>query len=272
MSDFFTQQFKDLNVRLENNILTIGLDNQQYSNAFSDDMISSLIAVLDFANYAPEVRVIILTGEGKNFCAGGDIKAMQTKSGMFAGNSYELRERYAAGIQRIPLAIESLKKPIIAMVNGAAIGAGCDLAAMCDLRLCDHQSRFGETFSKLALVPGDGGPFFLARVIGYTKAMEMYLTGDLYSAQQALDMGLVYKVSKNGELLKDTMDLASKISKNSPVAIEFTKMAMKRALKDELQSHLNFVSLAQGITQRSEDHFSAIDSLINKKEAKFERR
>jgi len=102
--------------------------------------------------------------------------------------------------------------------------------------------------------------------------MEMYLTGDLYSAQQALDMGLVYKVSKNGELLKDTMDLASKISKNSPVAIEFTKMAMKRALKDDLQSHLNFVSLAQGITQRSEDHFSAIDSLINKKEAKFERR
>ncbi|EQC43906.1 enoyl-CoA hydratase-related protein [Bacteriovorax sp. Seq25_V] len=272
MSDFFSREFKDLKVKLDDGILVIGLDNQKFSNAFSDALISSFVSVLEFANFSPDVRVIILTGEGKNFCAGGDVKAMQNKTGMFAGESYELRERYASGIQRIPLAIEALKKPIIAMVNGAAIGAGCDLAAMCDIRICDENSRFGETFTKLALVPGDGGPYFLARVIGYTKAMEMYLTGDIYSATQAKEMGLVYKVCLSGELLNETMSLARRISKNAPIAIEFTKMAMKRAAKDDLQSHLNFVSLAQGITQRSDDHFKAIDALLTKTEVEFERK
>lgn len=272
MSSFLSQTFKDLKVNLTDGILTILLDNQKFSNAFSDDMISSFISVLDYANFAAEVRVVILSGAGKNFCAGGDVKAMQNKTGMFAGESYELRERYAAGIQRIPLAMEALKKPIIAMVNGAAIGAGCDLASMCDIRMCDENSRFGETFTKLGLVPGDGGPYFLARVIGYAKAMEMYLTGDIYSADQAKEMGLVYKVCQEGELLNETMNLARRISKNAPIAIEFTKMAMKRAAKDDLQSHLNFVSLAQGISQRSDDHFKAIDGLLSKTEVEFERK
>lgn len=268
---FYKNSFKDIILEVHGHVLMIALNNQALSNAFSDDMIQSLCQVLNHANYDESVRVIILTGEGKNFCAGGDVKAMKDRSGMFSGSSIDLRERYASGIQQIPRTIESLKKPIIAMVNGSAIGAGCDLSAMCDLRVCADNSKFGETFTKLALVPGDGGPYFLARVIGYARAMEMYLTGDLYDSSWALKSGLVSSVFSAENLKEETLKLAYKIAANSPVAIEFTKMAMKRAQKDDIDSHLNFVSLAQAVTQRSNDHDRAITALLDKSAAKFER-
>lgn len=260
----------DLKTSLSDHILTITLNNEGQSNAFTTDMIKSFCDVLRVANYDKNIRVVVLTGAGKNFCAGGDIKAMNEKTGMFAGESIELRERYSAGIQQIPLSIESFKKPIIAMINGAAIGAGCDLAAMCDLRICSSSAKFGETFTKLALVPGDGGPYFLARVIGYAKAMQMYLTANIYDSSWALEHGLVSSISSDEKLLDDTMKLARQIANNSPVAVEYTKMAMKRALKDDLAAHLNFVSLAQGITQRSHDHENAVYALINKGDVNFE--
>lgn len=266
------QKLEDLTARVQDYILTITLCNESQSNAFTDGMIRSLCAVLDHANFDSRIRVVILTGSGKNFCAGGDIKAMNEKTGMFAGDSIELRERYSAGIQKIPLTIEAFKKPIIAMINGAAIGAGCDLAAMCDLRVCGASSKFGETFTKLGLVPGDGGPYFLARVIGYAKAMQMYMTGDIYNSQWAFDNGLVAKVTSDDKLYDEVLMMAKKIASNAPIAIEYTKMAMKRALRDDLASHLNFVSLAQGISQRSYDHESAVKALIEKKDVKFEGR
>jgi len=128
-------------------------------NAITIPMIESLVSVLKFADFDRDIRVIVLTGSGKSFCAGGDIKAMEEKSGMFEGESNELRMRYMHGIQQIPKCIEEISTPIIAMVNGAAIGAGCDLSMMCDLRIGSSESKFGETFTKMGLVPGDGGTF-----------------------------------------------------------------------------------------------------------------
>ena len=187
---FYLKQFEDLLVEKKNQTLWITLNRPEASNAYSSGMVKAFVEVLRHADVDNQIRVIVITGAGKNFCAGGDIKAMQGKTGMFAGESNELREAYQAGIQQIPLTISQLKTPVIAMVNGAAVGAGCDLAAMCDLRVSSTEATFAETFARVGLVPGDGGAFFLTRLIGYGKAMEMFLTCKTVSAQEALEIGL----------------------------------------------------------------------------------
>lgn len=158
--NFYLKNFEDLIVQKVNHSLWITLNRPEASNAYSSGMVSALVEVLKYADIDNGIRVIILTGSGKNFCAGGDIKAMRGKTGMFSGESNELREAYQAGIQQIPIAISQLRTPLIAMVNGAAIGAGCDLAAMCDLRVASSEAIFAETFARVGLVPGDGGAFF----------------------------------------------------------------------------------------------------------------
>ncbi len=254
---------------LKDYILTIKLNRPEASNAISVKMINELCETLNEANWDNTVRVVVLTGNGKNFCAGGDIKDMEEKSGMFAGESNELRERYQRGIQRIPQTIEAFSKPILAMVNGAAIGAGCDLAAMCDIRIGCEFSKFGETFSKLALVPGDGGTFFLPRVVGYAKAMEMFLTGKIYSANESLDMGLLNYLHKSSELESKTIELAKSISNNSPIALSMTKKALKQSKNAELTQCLDMLAAFQGITQRTEDHFKGLSALKTKSQAEF---
>lgn len=266
---FYQESFEHLLVQKNNHLLWVTLDNPSMSNAITYEMIDSLTRVLNFADQDSDIRVIILTGNGKNFCAGGDIKAMEAKEGMFAGDSFELRNLYSHGIQNIPRIIERIQKPIIGMINGAAIGAGCDLAAMCDLRVASTRAKFGETFTKLSLVPGDGGPYFLARVIGYTKAMEMYLTGKIYSAEEVNSMGLLNDLVEESDLKSTTEKLALLIANNAPSAVQFTKTAMKRAMKDDLESHLNLLSAYQGISQRTQDHFEALDAFKNKRSPEF---
>ena len=265
----YSKEFKDLIVEKDEHTLILTLDNISMANAISDDMIDSLEEVLAMADDDENIRCIILTGAGKFFCAGGDIKAMESKSGMFAGESNELRKRYTRGIQRIPRAIEALSTPIIAMVNGAAIGAGCDLAMMCDLRVSSEYSKFGETFSKLSLVPGDGGTFFLQRVIGYTRAMEMFLTGDIYSGDSIKDMGLSNYQVESSKLLEFTKDLASKISSNGPIAISLTKLALKSGRTSGLNEQLELLSTMQGISQRTDDHFEGIKAFNEKRDPRF---
>lgn len=141
---FYTQSFEQLKVQKRNSQLWVSMDNPDASNAITYEMTESLIKVLKYADFDPEIRVIVLTGEGKNFCSGGDVKAMESKTGMFAGEPNELRMRYMHGIQQIPKCIEDLSTPLIAMVQGAAVGAGCDLAMMCDIRVGCLNSKFGK--------------------------------------------------------------------------------------------------------------------------------
>lgn len=249
--------------------LWLKLDNPEQSNAISLPMIDSLTEILKQADFDPKIRVIVITGEGKNFCAGGDIKAMKEKSGMFAGESNELRMRYMHGIQEIPKAIEELSKPLIAMVNGAAVGAGCDLAMMADLRVGSEKSKFAETFTKLGLVPGDGGTFFLQRVIGYSKAMQMFMTGDLWEGEKAKDFGLLNYLHPESELESKTEELAEKIAQNAPVAIQMTKKAMKISYRQDLLGTLDILAAYQGIAQRTQDHFEALQAFEQKKPADF---
>ena len=247
---------KHLKVKRDNSLLWITLDLPEKRNAITLSMVDSLTSTLKEADWDPEVKIIILTGAGSAFCAGGDIKAMKEKSGMFAGDSEELRQNYMKGIQQIPRAIESLQTPIIAMVNGPAIGAGLDLACMCDLRVASDKALFGETFASVGLVPGDGGTFFLPRVIGYAKAMEMSLTAKVYNATEALDMGLVTKICEESKLEALTKELAEKIAKNSFTALTMIKKGLKGAR--DLNTQLDLMAAFQGITQRTQDHFDRL--------------
>ncbi|MNK12087.1 putative enoyl-CoA hydratase echA8 [compost metagenome] len=266
---FYSQVFPHLKTLRDNHILWLTLDNPEQSNAISLDMVSSLTQVLKYADFDSDVRVIVIQGEGSAFCAGGDIKAMENKTGMFAGESNELRMRYMHGIQQIPKCIEDLSKPVIAMVNGAAVGAGCDLAMMCDLRIGSAKSKFAETFTKLNLVPGDGGTFFLQRVIGYSKAMQMFMTGDLIEGAKALEWGLLNYLVDEKDLKAETEKLAVKISGNGPVAIQMTKKAMKIAYLHDLGTSLDLLAGYQGITQRTHDHFEALKAFKEKRPGEF---
>ena len=210
---FYKQNFKHLEISVKkDHQLWITLNNPTQMNAITQSMIDSLVMVLKHADFDKLIRVIVLTGSGKSFCAGGDIKAMEEKSGMFEGQSNELRMRYMHGIQQIPRCIEEISTPIVAMVNGAAIGAGCDLAMMCDLRVGNSFSKFAETFTRMGLVPGDGGTFFLQRIIGYSKAMNMFLTAEVFEGVKAFEYGLLNNIFEDSKLVEETEKLAEKIS------------------------------------------------------------
>ena len=266
---FYLKAFEDLVVEFKNQCVWITLNRPEASNAYSMGMVQALVEVLKYADLDNDVRVMVITGAGKNFCAGGDIKAMKGKTGMFAGESNQLREAYQAGIQQIPLTISNLKTPLIAMVNGAAVGAGCDLAAMCDLRIVSGEATFAETFAKVGLVPGDGGAFFITRLIGYGKAMEMFLTCKIFSATEALNMGLVNQVVLPIELKNKTEVIVEQLRSLPPIALQMTKKAISHAYQNDLSSHLELMAAYQSITQRSSDHFKALDGMIEKSKPDF---
>lgn len=268
--NFYLKPFVDLLVEKKNHTLWVTLNRPDASNAYSIEMVKALVEVLKHADLDTQIRVIVITGAGKNFCAGGDIKAMKGKSGMFAGESNELREAYQSGIQQIPLTISQLKTPVIAMVNGAAVGAGCDLAAMCDLRVAGAEATFAETFARVGLVPGDGGAFFLTRLIGFGKAMEMFLTCKSIAAEEALKIGLVNVVVLQNELKSKTEELADQLASLPPIALQMTKKAVVHAYQNDLNSHLELMAAYQGITQRSSDHFKALDGMMEKKKPTFD--
>lgn len=247
------------------NQLWITLNHPEKMNAISYEMIDSLTSTLFKAEMNPDVKVIVIRGEGKAFSAGGDVQAMKDKSGMFQGDSNELRMRYMQGIQKIPKCMEDLSKPIIAMVNGAAVGAGCDLAMMCDLRIGCEESKFGETFAKLGLVPGDGGTFFLTRIVGFSKAMQMTMTAEIIQGKKAFDFGLMNYFVETADLEKETSALATKIAALPAVAVQMAKKSLKAAYRHDLQVNLDLLAAFQGIAQRTPDHEKAVNAFFDKK-------
>ncbi len=245
----------------DDHTLWITLNRPEASNAFDDEMIDKLVSELYKADRDKDVWTIVITGAGKHFCAGGDVKAMAEKSGMLEGEPDELRRRYRYGIQQIPIAMNSLSKPVIAMVNGAAIGAGLDLACMCDIRVASEHAKFGETFAKLGLIPGDGGSYFLQRIVGFSKAMELTLTADILSAKEALSINLVNYVVGANDIKSKTKNLINKIHSNAPIAVQMAKRSIVHSYRNDLNSVLDLLSAYQGITQRTSDHFEALKNL-----------
>ncbi len=254
---------KNFNIR----ILTI--DNPDAANALSLEVISALETELRLAENDEKTRAIILTGKGKFFSAGGDVKKMKTKEDMFSGEGNELRRNYRLGIQRLPKILQELETPVIAMVNGPAVGAGCDLTTMCDLRVAGKSAKFSVSFTKLGLIPGDGGTYFLPRIVGLAKATEMILTGRMYSSEDAKTMGLVHELVSDEELKSKCIGLAKEIAVNSPMAVAMAKRALRTTWTADLHQQLDLLSAYQGICQSSHDHLEGLNSLLEKREPEF---
>jgi 2-(1,2-epoxy-1,2-dihydrophenyl)acetyl-CoA isomerase len=220
-------------------------------------------------NQNTQVRVGVLTGAGTAFCSGGNIAEMKDKQGMFKGNPSEVADNYKNGIQRIPRAFQALTVPMIAAVNGAAIGAGNDLACMCDIRVASEKAVFAESFVKVGIIPGDGGCWLLPRVIGYAHAAQMALSGDSIDAHEALRIGLVSKVVPAQALMDEALSLARSIAKNPPQVLRWTKQLLQEARTSSLDQALDRAGQLQGLAHQTADHMEALNAFFEKRQAHF---
>ena len=259
----------DLQRARDGAILLLTLDRPDARNAYSEAMVDSLVRALDEADRDDELRCVILTGAGPAFSAGGDLKRMQQQEGMFAGGPLDLRRRYVDGIQRIPRRLAAFDKPVVAAINGPAIGAGLDLACMCDLRVLARGAQLGSTFVKVGLVPGDGGAYFLRRAIGFSRALELMLTGRLVDADEAERIGLVHRVVEPAELLSAARALAGQIAANPPLAVRMTRRAAYRSFDADLEQALELAATYQGVVQTTADHREAVRALLERRPPTF---
>jgi enoyl-CoA hydratase/carnithine racemase len=215
------------------------------------------------------IRAAVLTGAGSAFCSGGNVAEMRDRTGMFAGSPEEIAAHYRAGIQRIPRAFQALQVPIIAAVNGPAIGAGNDLACMCDIRIASSTARFAESFVKVGIVPGDGGCWLLPRVVGASMAAELALTGDTIDAAEALRIGLVSRVVAPEALLDTALALAGRIAANPPQVLRWTKQLLQQARTGTLDAALDSAGVLQGQAHHTADHAEAVAAFFDKRTPVF---
>jgi len=248
------------------------LDRPGFRNAWSDEMLAGFCTALDHLEADDTIRVVILTGAGPAFSAGGDLKAMRDHTGMFAGGPVELRSRYIRGIQSIPRRMARFDKPVIAAMNGHAIGAGLDLACMCDLRVCADHAKLGSTFVKVGLIPGDGGATLLSRVVGFPKALELILTGRVIDAATALSIGLVTTVVPADQVRATALTYAAELGRSAPLAVRFAKRACYRSHDLPLEHALELAATYQGIVQNTDDHAEGVAAILERRTPDFKGR
>lgn len=214
------------------------------------------------------VRCVILTGNGPSFCAGGDIRAMKRQTAPEV-SEMDIRHDYRRGIQRLTLGLFNLEVPVIAAVNGHAIGAGLDLACMCDIRIASDNAKFAESFIKLGIIPGDGGAWLLPRVIGLSRASELAFTGDMIDAPTALAWNLVSRVVPHGELMASAREMAARITQHASHGLRLTKRLMREAIHSRLDTVLELSAVFQAVSHKTPDHREAVDAFLEKRSAKF---
>ena len=246
------------------------MDRIDTRNAISDaNMIEELVELAEEAQKNLDIRVVILTGNGPAFSSGGNVKKIREEMTESDKTPHQLATWYREGIQRLPLAFDKLDVPIIAAVNGPAIGAGCDLTCMCDMRIAAESARFAESFVKLGIIPGDGGSWLLPRAVGLAKASEMAYTGDPISAQEALACGLVSKVVADEDLMDEAIKLAKRVAVNPPISVRMAKQLMREGQRTELETHLQMAAVMQAVSHRTEDHREAMNAIFDKRKPEF---
>jgi len=207
----------------------------------------------------PALRCAVLTGAGRAFSAGGDVKAMRERSGAFAGSPNDVREGY-------------LEVPLIAAVNGPAIGLGCDVACMADIRIASERAKFGVTFLKLGLIPGDGGAWLLPRIIGTSRAAEMLFTGKVINAQKASDWGLVSETVDHDTLMDASLALAADIAAQPPQTLRLAKTLLRHGTQASYETIMEMSAASQALMHHTEDHIEGVEAILEKRPAEFKGR
>jgi enoyl-CoA hydratase/carnithine racemase len=251
-------------------IATITLNSPDTRNALAENVIAALVDALERAENDPHISCVIVTGAGASFCSGGNIKQIKALTAEQHMSPLELEAWYRAHIQRIPDTMDALSVPVIAAVNGHAIGAGCDLACMCDIRIAADDAIFAESFLRVGIIPGDGGAWLLPRIIGMARASQMLLTGEFIDAVTAKDYGLITEILSPDTLLQRAQELAQQIVQYPPAAIRKSKRLLKDARDVTLREHLDQAAIWQGVLQQMDDHREAVDAILEKRKPNFQ--
>jgi enoyl-CoA hydratase/carnithine racemase/flavin reductase (DIM6/NTAB) family NADH-FMN oxidoreductase RutF len=251
-------------------IATIMLNSPDTRNALAEEVIAALVDALERAENDPDISCVILTGAGASFCSGGNIKQIKALTAEQHMTPLELENWYRSHIQRIPAVMDRLSVPVIAAINGHAIGAGCDLACMCDIRIAADDAIFAESFLRVGIIPGDGGAWLLPRIIGMARASQMLLTGEFIDAAKAQDYGLVSEILVPQDLLERAQSLAEQIVQYPPAAIRKSKRLLKDARDVTLREHLDQAAIWQGVLQQMDDHREAVDAILEKRKPNFQ--
>ena len=253
----------DALLEVRDRVATLTLNRHDVRNALTGTaLIEDIVAVAHWVNRCEEVSALVITGAGSAFSAGGNVKDMAERGGDFAGNVAEVAGRYRRGIQRIPLALQAVEVPVIAAVNGPAIGAGFDLANMADLRIASSRAKFGETFLNLGIIPGDGGAWFMQRLIGYQRAFELTLSGRIIDAEEARALGIVLEVVEPDALAAAAGAHAARFAAQPPKALRLTKRLMKMAQRMELKDFLDLCASFQGMCHNEAEHLEAVQRFL----------
>lgn len=249
----------------KHDIRVITLNDPDNRNSLFGDMLDRFAETLQRLQNDSQARAAVLTGAGSAFCAGANLKRIAATDGLVNLPTEEVRSFYRTTVHRVVLALTELEVPIIAAVNGPAYGAGCDIACMCDIRIASQTAEFCEAFVKLGVTPGDGGAWFMPRIIGPDHYAEMAFTGEPIDAQQALAWGLVSRVVRPEQLMSEALALAERIAANAPLALRMTKQLIRDGQQSPFASHLELCSALNAIAHGTADHREAVQSYLNKR-------
>ena len=260
--------FETIIITKMEHISTIIMNRPDKMNALNTLMLHEMTSAIDGIARDDDVRVVVLTGAGRVFCSGADISEDGKASGL-NGTPTEMYHNLRNSYQKIALGLQRLEKPTIAMINGAAVGAGCDFAFACDMRVGSERSRFRNGFVKVGLIPGGGGTWLYTRLMGLGRGLEFLFTGDFLEADEAQRIGVLNKLVPEDNLERETMEMARKIANNPPLAVQMSKMMAYKALDADLEAALEQSAACQALALSSEDHREGVNAFIEKREAQF---
>jgi 2-(1,2-epoxy-1,2-dihydrophenyl)acetyl-CoA isomerase len=258
----------DLLEAIKDGVAVLTLNRPERLNAMSRPMLDALLEALPRLAEDPEVGAVVLTGAGRGFCAGGDVKAM-AEGQELGGNTLEEKAQALRGRMEVSRWLHELPKPTIAMVRGAAAGAGLSLAMACDMRIAGDSARFGTAFARVGYSGDFGGSFFLTQLVGTAKARELYFTADLLDAQQALALGLVNRVVPDTRLEEETLELAGRLARGPRIAYRYMKRNMNAAEHGALKDLLDLEAWHHTRCGMTEDHREAARAFVEKREPVF---
>lgn len=243
-------------------VAIITLNRPDKMNAFDFPMLKAWRKALSDCEYDSAIRAVVITGAGRAFCSGGDIEEMAAR---IEADAQVQKAFLWDNVYPVALAMRALPKPVIAAVNGVAMGAGMDMALWCDLRFAAEQARFAETYVKVGVVPGDGGAYLLPRLVGTAKALELLWTGMPLSARQALELGIVNRVYPDGDLMRETIAFAQELAKGPALAMGLMKRAVYEGMSVDHRTHLDLISSHFGITTQGGEHREAVRIFLEKR-------
>jgi enoyl-CoA hydratase/carnithine racemase len=246
-----------LHFTITDGVAKIVLNRVERMNAFTFEMIEAWTAALARCRTDDDVKVVIVTGAGSAFCSGGDIVEMEDR---LDNTPLQRKDELFTKIQRLPLTLEDLDKPVIAAVNGVATGAGMDMALMCDIRYAAASARFAETYVRVGLVPGAGGAHFLPRLVGVAKALELFFTGDFVDSAEALRIGLVNKVFPDEGFIDEVEKIARRIARGPSLPIRMMKRAVYQGVRNDLRSNLDMISSHYAVVTATPEHKAAVEA------------